>query len=57
MQCEFFRENGISLLTSDVDAAVIFREESSYELWMNVSPEGYKAIVDDLKKAYDVVVL
>ena len=54
---DFFSDNGISLLTSAVIATATLREESSYEPWRNVLPAGYEATVNDLKNAYDAVVV
>ena len=55
-QRDFFRDNGINLLVSAVNAAGSMRDQSTCEPWVNVLPEGYQATLVDLKKAYDAVV-
>ena len=54
---DFFSDIGIGLLTSAITAAATLRGESSYEHRTSVLPEVYEATVDNLKKAYDVVVV
>ena len=54
-QCDFFSDNEIGLLMSAVNAAGTIRKELSYDLWVNVLPEGYEATVVDLKREYDAV--
>ena len=56
-QRDFFTDNGISMLLSAVNVAGSVCEDSVYDPWTAVSPEGYAAIVADLKRAYDVVVV
>ena len=56
-QRDFFTDNGISMLLSAVNVAGGVCDDSVYDPWAAVSPEGYAAIVADLKKAYDVVVV
>ena len=53
----FFSDNGLNLLVSAIDAAGSMRDQSTCEPWANVLPDGYEATLDDLKKAYDVVVV
>ena len=52
-----FTDNEISMLLSPVDVAYSLCDDSAYEPWNHVLPEGYDAVVRDLKKAYDVVVV
>ena len=54
-QREFFTDNGVGMLRSAVAAAATVFEESSYEPWALVLPEGYENTVVDLKKANDAV--
>ena len=54
---DFSIDNGIGMLSSAVTAAATVCEESSYEPWANVMPEGYEAFVFHLEKAHDVVVV
>ena len=56
-QRDFFSDNGIILLLFAVNAAGSMREHSTYELWVNVLPEGYEATLVDLRKAIDAVVV
>ena len=45
------------MLLSAVNVLGSVREDSVYDPWTVISPEGYAAVVVDLKKAYDVVVV
>ena len=56
-QREFFTDNGISMLLRAVNIAGSVCEDSMYDPWAVISPEGYAAVVADLKRAYDVVVV
>ena len=56
-QQDFFTDNGISMLLSAVDVAGSVCEDSVYDPWAVICPEGYAAVVSDLRKAYDVVVV
>ena len=56
-QRDFFTDNGISMLLSAVNVAGSVCEDSVYDPWAVVCPEGYAAVVSDLRKAYDVVVV
>ena len=56
-QQDFFTDNGISMLLSAVNIAGSVCEDSVYDPWVRLLPEGYDALVRDLKKAYDVVVV
>ena len=56
-QRDFFTDNGISILPSAVNVAGSVCEDSVYDPWAVVSAEGYAAVVSDLKRAYDVVVV
>ena len=56
-QRDFFSDNGVNLLVSAVNAAGSLRDQSTCEPWASVLPDGYKATLVDLKKAYDVVVV
>ena len=56
-QPDFFTENGISMLLSAVNVAGTVCEDSACDPWVVISPEGYAAVVADLKRAYDVVVV
>ena len=56
-QREFFSENGVSMLLSAVKIAGTVCEDSVYDPWNVILPEGYAAVVADLKRAYDVVVV
>ena len=55
-QRDFFTDNGISMLLSAVNFAGSVCEDSVYEPWAVICPEGYAAVVSDLRKAYDIVV-
>ena len=44
------------MLLSAVNIAGSVCEDSVYEPWSLILPEGYGAVADDVKKAYDVVV-
>ena len=54
---DFFTDNGISMLLSAVNVAGSVCEDSVYDPWTVMLPEGYAAVVADLKKSYDVVVV
>ena len=56
-QRDFFTDNGISMLLSAVNVAGSFCEDSVYEPWTVILPEGYAAVIADLKRAFDVVVV
>ena len=56
-QRDFFTDNGISMLLSAVNVAGSVCEDSVYDPWVVISPEGYTAVIADLKRAYDVVVV
>ena len=56
-QRDFFTDNGISMLLRAVDVAGSVCEDSVYDPWVVVCPEGYAAVVFDLRKANDVVVV
>ena len=56
-QRDFFTANGISMVLSAVNVAGGVCEDSVYDPWAVISPEVYAAVVADLKKAYDVVVV
>ena len=56
-QWDFFTDNGISMLLSAVNVAGSVCEDSVYDPWAVICPEGYAAVVSDLRKAYDVVVV
>ena len=56
-QRDFFTDNGISMFLSAVNVAGSVCEDSVYDPWTVISPEGYAAVVADLKRAYDVVVV
>ena len=45
------------MLMSAVNIAGNVCEDSVYNPWNNIIPEGYAAVVADLKRAYDVVVV
>ena len=57
LKLDCFSDIGIGLLTSAVSATGTVREESSYEPWRNVLPDGYEATAVNLKKAYEAVVV
>ena len=54
---DFCSDNGINLLVSAFNAAGSMRDQSTYEPWANVLPEGYEATLVNLRKAYDAVVV
>ena len=56
-QWDFITDNGISMLLSAVNIASSVCENSVYNPWNRILPEGHGAVADDLKKAYDVVVV
>ena len=56
-QRDFFTDSGFSMLLSAVNVAGSVCEDSVYEPWAVISAEGYAAVVSDLKRAYDVVVV
>ena len=56
-QRDFFTDNGISMLLSAVNVAGSVCQDSVYDPWIVISPEWYTAVVADLKRAYDVVVV
>ena len=45
------------MLLSAVNVAGSVCEDSVYDPWAVISAEGYAAVVSDLKRAYDVVVV
>ena len=45
------------MLLSAVNVAGCVCEDSVYDPWAVISAEGYAAVVSDLKRAYDVVVV
>ena len=56
-QRDFFTDIGISMLLSAVNVAGSVCEDSLYDPWTVVSPEGYATIVADLKRANDVILV
>ena len=56
-QRDFFTDNGISMLFSAVNVAGSVCEDSVYDPLAVISAEGYAAVVAELKRAYDVVVV
>ena len=56
-QRDFFTDNGISMLLSAVNVAGSVCEDSVYDPWAVILAEGYAAVVADLKRAYDLVVV
>ena len=56
-QQDFFTDNGISMLLSAVNVAGSVCEDFVHDPWTVILPEGYAAVVADLKGAYDVVVV
>ena len=56
-QRDFFTSNGISMLLSAVKVAGSVCEDSVYDPWAVISADGFAAVVSDLKRAYDVVVV
>ena len=57
IQRDFLTDNGISMLLSAVNVAGSVCEDSVYDPRTVILPEGYAAVVADLKKAYGVVVV
>ena len=53
----FFTDIGISMLLSTVNVVGSVCEDSVYDPWAVICPERYAAVVSDLRKAYDVVVV
>ena len=56
-QRDFFTDNGISMLLGAVHAAGSVCEDSVYDQWAVILTERYAAVVAELKRAYDVVVV
>ena len=56
-QRDFFTDNGISMLLRALNVAGSVCENSVYDPWVVVCPEGYASVVSDLRKANDVVVV
>ena len=56
-QRDFFTDNGFSMLLSAVNVAGSVYEDSVYDRWAFISPKGYAAVVSDLKRACDVVLV
>ena len=56
-QRNFFTDNGISMLLSAVNFAGSVCEDPVYDPRAVICPDGYAAVVSDLQKAYDVVVI
>ena len=56
-QRDFFSDSGISMLLCAVNVAGSVCEDSVYDSWAVISAEGYAAVVSDLKRAYDVVLV
>ena len=56
-QRDFFTDNGTSMLLSAANVAGSVCEDSVYDAWTVISHEWYAAVVTDLKRAYDVVVV
>ena len=56
-QRDFFTNSGISVLLNAVNVAGGVCEDSLYDPWTVILPEVYAAVVVDLKKACDVVVV
>ena len=56
-QRDFFTDNGISMLLSAVNVAGSVCADSMYDPWAVVYAEGHAAVVSDLKRAFDVVVV
>ena len=48
-QRDFFTDNGISMLLSAVNVAGSVCEDSVYDPWAVICPEGYAAVVSDLR--------
>ena len=49
-QRDFFTDNGFSMLLSAVNVAGSVCEDSVYDPWAVILPEGYAAVVADLKR-------
>ena len=56
-QRDFFTDNGMSMLLSAVNVAGSVCEDSAYDPWAVISPEGYAAVVADLRRPFDVVLV
>ena len=56
-QRDFFTDVGISMLLSALNIAGGVCEDSVYDPWNVILPGGNGAVVNDLKKAFDVVVV
>ena len=56
-QRDFFTDNGISMLLGAVNFAASVCDDSLCDPWNVILPERYAAVVADLKRAYDVVVI
>ena len=56
-QWDFFTDNGISMSLSAVNVAGSVCEDSVFDPWAVICPEGYADVVSDLQKAYDIVVV
>ena len=56
-QLDFFTDNGFSMLLSAVNVAGSVYEVSVYDPWAVILPEVYAAVVADLKRAFDIVVV
>ena len=54
---DFFTDSGISMLLSAVNVAGSVCEDCVYDPWAVISAEGYAAVVSDLKRSYDIVVV
>ena len=54
IQRDLHTDKGISMLLSAVNIAGSVCDDSVYDQWNRILPEGYDAGVQDLKKAYDV---
>ena len=54
---DFFTDNRISMLLSAVNVAGSVCEDSVYDPWNRILPEVFDAVVRDLIKAYEVVVV
>ena len=50
-QRDFFTDNGIAMLLSAVNVAGSICEDSVYDPWAVIHPEGYAVVVSDLRKA------
>ena len=56
-QRDFFTDNGISMLLTAVNVAGSVCKDSVYDPWNLVLPEGFSDVVNDLERAYNVVVV